>query len=397
MIESAKQPATTFDRRSISVLSFAHMLNDVNQGAIPALLPFLVTERNLSYTAASGIILTATVISAILQPLLGLYSDRHPIPWLIPLGTLLGGLGIALSGLTANYWLIIAAMLVSGAGVAAFHPEGYRFANYVSRERRATGMSIFSTGGTLGFALGPLMMTTAVLTFGLEGSLVLLVPAAIYALVLWFELPRLSQFREHHHASRAESEASPTNWSAFLRLTVVIVLRSVLYYGLLAFLPLYLIKLREVSIPEANGALTILAISGAIGALVLGNIADRIGQKRVLLISLMAMTPAILLLLNVEKNFIPVLVVVVGITVISVSTVTVVMGQEYAAGNLGVASGITTGFAIGLGGLGSPILGHVADVYGLNWVMLILAALPVAGLALALTLPRKTTEKIETP
>ncbi len=142
------------------------MLNDVNQGAIPALLPFFVTQRNLSYTAASGIVLTATVISAILQPFLGLYSDRHPILWLMPLGMLLGGLGIAISGTVSDYWMIIACMLVSGSGVAAFHPEGYRFANYVSREQRATGMSIFSVGGNLGFALGPLFMTAAILVLG---------------------------------------------------------------------------------------------------------------------------------------------------------------------------------------------------------------------------------------
>lgn len=365
------------------------MLNDVNQGAIPALLPFLVTQRDLSYTAASGIVLTATLISAILQPLLGLYSDRHPIPWLMPLGMLLGGLGIALSGLPSNYWLIILCMLISGGGVAAFHPEGYRFANYVSREQRATGMSIFSTGGTLGFALGPILMTAAVLTFGLNGSLVMLVPAAIYTIVLWFELPRLSQFREHHHANVAAREASTTNWSAFIRLTIVIVLRSILYYGLLAFLPLYLIKIRNLPIPEANGALTILAISGALGALVLGNLADRIGQKRVLLISLALMTPLIALLLNIERGFIPVLLVFVGVAVISVGTVTIVMGQEYAAANLGVATGITTGLAIGLGGLGAPFLGRVADLYGLDWVMIILAALPLTALALAVTLPTK--------
>ena len=365
------------------------MLNDVNQGAIPALLPFLVTQRDLSYTAASGIVLTATLISAILQPLLGLYSDRHPIPWLMPLGMFLGALGIGLSGLTANYWLIIGSMLISGTGVAAFHPEGYRFANYVSRHQRATGMSIFSTGGTLGFALGPLAMTAAIVTFGLGGSILLLFPAAIYAVVLWFELPRLSQFREDHHANNAAILTGTTNWSAFIRLTIVIVLRSILYYGLLAFLPLYLHTLRDMPIPEANGALTILAISGAVGALVLGNIADRIGQKRVLLISLMLMTPLIALLLNVEKSVIPFLLIFVGVAVISVGTVTIVMGQEYAAGNLGVASGITTGFAIGLGGLGSPVLGRIADLYGLNWVMIIVASLPLAALAIAVTLPTK--------
>jgi MFS transporter, FSR family, fosmidomycin resistance protein len=218
---------------------------------------------------------------------------------------------------------------------------------------------------------------------------VLVVPAAIYAVVLWFELPRFSKFRDEHHANRAAVQTGTSNWSAFARLTLVIILRSILYYGLLAFLPLYLHTVRDVSIPEANGALTIMAISGAVGALILGNIADRFGQKRVLVASLIAMTPAIILLLNAEKSLIPILVVVAGVSVISVGTVTIVMGQEYAAGNLGMASGITTGFAIGLGGLGSPVLGRVADLYGLNWAMIIVALLPLVALAIAFTLPSK--------
>ncbi len=217
----------------------------------------------------------------------------------------------------------------------------------------------------------------------------MLAPVAVYALVLLCELPRLSEFRAHHHLSGAARQAGSTNWSAFLRLSMVIVLRSILYYGLLAFLPLYLFKIRELPIPEANGSLTIIAISGALGTLVLGNVADRFGRKRVLLASLALMTPFIALLLYIDKAFMPILLVFVGIAVISVGTVTIVMGQEYAAANLGVATGITTGLAIGLGGLGSPILGRVADLYGLNTTMIVLAALPLAAAALALTLPTK--------
>jgi FSR family fosmidomycin resistance protein-like MFS transporter len=223
----------------------------------------------------------------------------------------------------------------------------------------------------------------------LGGTLVLLVPAAIYTLVLWFALPRLSQFRDQHHAKIEQAQTATTDWSAFTRLTIVIVLRSILYYGLIAFLPLYLIKLRGLTIPEANGALTIISISGAIGTIVLGNVADRFGRKRMLLTSLGLMTALLALLLYVDKAYLPYLLVFVGVAVISVSTVTIVMGQEYAAANLGVATGITTGLAIGLGGLGAPFLGRVADVHGLNWVMIVIAVLPLAALGLALTLPSK--------
>jgi len=141
------------DRRGLVFLAVSHMFNDVSQGAVPALLPFLVTERGLSYVAASGLVLAATVLSSLIQPFLGYYSDRHPIPWLMPFGVLVGGLGLALAGIAPTYWLLVACVLLSGLGVAAYHPEGSRFANYVSGQR-AAGMSYFTVGGTIGFSLG---------------------------------------------------------------------------------------------------------------------------------------------------------------------------------------------------------------------------------------------------
>ncbi len=182
------------DRRALAVLAVSHMFNDVSQGAIPALLPFLVVQRGLSYVAASGVVLAATVISSFIQPALGYYSDRHPLPWLMPLGVLTGGCGIALTGVAPSYWLIIASVLLSGMGVAAFHPEGSRFANYVSGQR-ASGMSFFTVGGTVGFALGPVMLTPLVLTFGLPGTLMMVLPALVVAIALVLELPRLVALR----------------------------------------------------------------------------------------------------------------------------------------------------------------------------------------------------------
>lgn len=379
---------TTLDRRGIVMLALGHLLNDVNQGAVSALLPFLVAQRDLSYTAASGVVLAATLISGLLQPLLGIISDRRPLPWLIPLGMFLGGFGIALAGLVPDYGFIIASVIISGAGVAAFHPESYRFANYVSRQQRGRGMSIFNVGGNLGFALGPALITTAVLWLGLAGTWVMALPATIYALLLWRELPRFNHFRPANRSGKTATADAITDWSAFIRLTVVIVLRTALYYGLLAFVPAYLIKVRGLPIAEANSHLTLISVAGAIGTLLAGAMSDRFGRKRILVTALAVLPILMIIFLNTGGFISSIILALAGMATAAAFTVGIVMGQEYAAANLGVASGVTTGAAIGLGGLASPLLGRVADVSGLPTVLLILTVLPVIALAIALTLPK---------
>lgn len=384
----SKLGGAALDKRGIGILALGHLLNDVNQGAVSALLPFLVAQRGLSYTSAAGVVLAATLISAILQPLLGVMSDRRPLPWLIPLGMFLGGLGIGLAGLLPDYAFIITAVIISGAGVAAFHPESYRFANYVSRQQRGRGMSIFNVGGNLGFAVGPALITTAVLGLGLDGTWVMAVPATLYALLLWRELPRFNQFRPATRGGKAADADAVTDWSAFVRLTIVIVLRTALYYGLLAFVPAYLISVRGLTIVEANSHLTMISMAGAVGTLLAGTLSDRLGRKRILLMALGALPLLLLGFLNTSGWVASIALMLAGMATAAAFTVGVVMGQEYAAANLGVASGVTTGAAIGLGGLASPLLGRIADVSGLTTVLLILTALPLLAFAIAITLPK---------
>ena len=172
------------DRRGLAVLAAGHACADMAQGAVPALLPFLIDQRGISYGAAGALVLVTSVGSSAIQPLFGLGSDRLSLPWLMPLGVLLAGLGVALVGLTSSYAATAVAVAVSGIGVAAFHPEGARFANQVSGDRRGQGMSFFSLGGNAGFALGPILVTPLVLIFGLHGTLLLAVIPTIVAVVL---------------------------------------------------------------------------------------------------------------------------------------------------------------------------------------------------------------------
>ena len=179
----------------MAVLSAGHLFTDLNQGAVAALLPFLVSERGLTLAAAGALVLAATVSSSVVQPLFGIFSDKRPLPVLMPFGVLLGGMGMALVGVAPSYPLIFLCVVLSGIGVAAFHPEAARFANYVSGSRRARGMSFFSVGGNAGVALGPVLATPLVLLFGLPGALLLAMPAAVMAAVLFYEIPRMLGFK----------------------------------------------------------------------------------------------------------------------------------------------------------------------------------------------------------
>src|SRR5947209_13163672 len=206
----------------MATLSAGHLFTDVAQGSVPALLPFLIAHDHLSYAAASALVLAATISSSVIQPLFGHVSDRLSLPWLMPLGPALGGLGVALAGLAATYGLTFAAVVLSGLGVAAFHPEGSRFANYVSGARRASGMSLFSVGGNVGFALGPVLVTPLLLVFGLHGTAFLLVPTWLMAAVLVRELPRLRGFRTDVVAGRVQTDEQREAWGPFAVLAGVI-------------------------------------------------------------------------------------------------------------------------------------------------------------------------------
>jgi FSR family fosmidomycin resistance protein-like MFS transporter len=375
------------DRRAMATLSAGHLFTDIAQGSIPALLPFLISQDHLSYAAASALVLAATISSSVIQPLFGHLSDRLSLAWLMPLGPALGGLGVALAGFAPNYALTFAAIVLSGIGVAAFHPEGSRFANYVSGARRASGMSLFSVGGNIGFALGPVLVTPLMLVFGLHGTAFVLIPTWLMAGVLVHELPRLKTFRSDVVSGRVSRTDQPEAWGPFTLLATIIALRSFVYFGLVTFIPLYFIHDLHASKALGNAALSAMLLGGAAGTLIGGPLADRFGRRTVLIGS-MSILP-VLLVAFLLAGAIPAIVIatVTGAATIATFAVTIVMGQEYLPGRLGVAAGVTIGLSIGLGGVGAPLLGVLADAHGLRAVFETLAVLPILALPLTLALP----------
>jgi FSR family fosmidomycin resistance protein-like MFS transporter len=372
------------DKRAMAALSSGHLATDFASGALPALLPFFVDKFDLSYTLAATAMLASAVSSSIVQPLFGLWSDRRGAIWLLPAGVALAGIGIALAAVAPSYWLVLAFVVVSGLGVAAFHPEGSKFAAFVGGRRRASAMSLFSIGGNLGFALGPTLATPLVLAFGLEGGLLLAVPCVVVALVLLRAARYLGSFASER--ARHLAADGPDRVGALVLLLGVIAFRSIAWFGLITFVPLWEVSLGH-SKAHGNHLLSLMLLAGGLGTLAAGPLADRFGRRPVLLVSSAVTAPLILVFVAVGGAVGAIALAGVGISVISTFGVTMVMAQEYLPSRIGMASGLSIGLSIGLGGVGAVALGAVADSIDLRAAMYVAAAASAVALVLAALLP----------
>jgi FSR family fosmidomycin resistance protein-like MFS transporter len=368
----------------MAVLSVGHGATDFANGALPALLPFFVDRFELSYTLAATLMLASAASSSLIQPLFGAWSDRRGALWLLPTGVALAGIGIALAAAAPSYWLVLALVVVSGLGVAAYHPEGSTFAAYTSGRQRATGMSLFSIGGNLGYALGPTATTPLVIALGLTGGLLLALPVLGVALILLLVVPYLATFVPAPETARgAAGEDRP---GALALLLGVIAFRSVAWFGLITFVPLWEVSLGH-SKSQGSHLLSLMLLTGALGTLAAGPVADRVGRRPVLIASLALAAPLILVYLLVGGPLGAVALALVGACVIGTFGVTMVLSQEYLPRRIGMASGLSIGLSIGLGGIAAVALGAIADSVDLEAALYVAAAAPVAGLVLALLLP----------
>lgn len=378
-------------QRYLSLLSAGHFFTDVNQGALPAILPFLITEYHLSYAAAASLVFASTCASSIVQPLFGYLADRSPRPWLMPTGVFLAGLGLACTGFIESYWLLFLAVSVSGIGIAAFHPDAARLANRVSGEKKGTGVSIFAVGGNAGFAAGPVLTTAALLLWGLKGTLVLIVPVTSMAVLLLIQAKNLQQFQPTGPKKPAGTESTAPavdEWGAFARLSMVIFSRSMIFYGLTTFVPLYWISAFGQSKATAGTALTLLLFTGAVGTLIGGRLADRYGFRRVIRLGFTALVPIMAVFVAVhDVTLATLLLIPVGLGLYIPFSPVIVLGQKYLPNRMGLASGVTLGLAVSIGGVTTPLLGWLADSYGLPLALTIIACVPVLASLAAFTLP----------
>ena len=370
----------------IALLSIGHFVVDLNQGSLPALLPFLKTAHQLSYAAVAAIVLAGNVASSIVQPLFGYFADRSARRWMLPTSVLLTGVGFALLGMAPGYAAMLALVVAMSLGVAAYHPEAYKTATSVAGERKATALSWFSLGGNVGVALGPPVITALVTVVGLTGSLGLLAPTLIAALLLLAVLPAFSQSA----APRAAAAASARGVNmpgAMALLILVVMIRSWTTLGFTTFVPFYYIDTLGAD-PRLVGPLLFVFLgAGAVGTVIAGPFADRWGPRAFMQWVLLAALPFGALFLLTRGVLAFVMLAVFGALLTSSFTVSVVLGQAYLPRSAGMASGLIVGFAIGAGGLGVTALGWVADRHGLPVALWISALTPLLAVLATRFLP----------
>jgi MFS transporter, FSR family, fosmidomycin resistance protein len=355
------------------------------------MLPFFIAANHLSYAAAAGLVLAQTLSSSIAQPAFGMLADRRPSPWLIPVGLALAGIGVALSGIAPTYNLIFVSIALSGLGISAFHPEAARRVRYLSGSRQATTMSLFTVGGMVGFALGPLFITPTLIAFGVRGVMVVVAPVLLMAAAVTWQLPRITAQPEANRQTGHVRVEAPERWDDFARLTAVVASRSVTFFGLNTFIPLYWIHVLHGSKSGAGLALTVMLFAVAAGTLLGGRLADRYGRRIVIVISLAAVVPLIMLLLSSSSlMWAGALLIPVGVALAASNSVVVVMAQEYLPNRVGLAAGVTLGLSMTIGGLLMPLFGTIADHYGLTRALFLLGLLPALGFVLSLGLTEST-------
>ncbi|GGP57782.1 MFS transporter [Streptomyces sindenensis] len=370
----------------IVLLSVGHACVDVYQGCVAALVPFFIAERAYSLAVASGIVLAASLLSSVAQPVFGVLTDRWAMPWLLPVSTLLGGAGIALSGLSGSYPLTLAFVALSGIGVAAYHPESARVARIAAQgSHRAMGW--FSMGGTIGFALAPLMVAAVVATGGLRWTPLLVLPALAGAAMC---LPVVRALQERQAADGSRTTPPPPgndDVASFVKLSLAVVFRSIAFIGLSTFVSLYVRQRLGGSMVTGTAALTVLYLGSTVGSVLGGSLAARWDRVTVARRSYLVAAVAVAGVVWVPGPAVYLFVALTSAGLYVPFSLQVTLGQDYLPSRVGTASGITLGLTVSIGGLAGPAIGALADATSLRTALAPLVLMPALSWLFFRTLP----------
>ncbi|OPY89162.1 MAG: Fosmidomycin resistance protein [Syntrophaceae bacterium PtaU1.Bin231] len=373
------------DLKRIFSLSLAHMLNDWYMNYIQTLLPFLVAA-GLGVSKGAFLISAFTITSSLLQPVFGYLVDQKNQRWMVYVGTFWMAALLCLIGVIGNYSLLLPVVTLAGLGTAAFHPQASAMVTAVSGSRKGFMQAFFIAAGNIGWALTPLIAVPFIAARGLEATPWFVVPGTLVAILLWFTAPR----------DGAAQKAAPAPLMPVLRraggelskVVAVVAMRSLAYFGLVAFLPLYLQE-RHISLIAGSRFLFVMLFAGAMGGLVGGYLSDRFGRKQVIVWSLVAASPLFYLFLGREGAVAYVLMALAGACLLSSFSVTIVLAQEIVRANAAMATGLMLGFSIGIGGLGVGLVGLLAEYKGLDYAIHLLIWTPfLAGLLALAIKPR---------
>ncbi|HYD40882.1 MAG TPA: MFS transporter [Anaeromyxobacter sp.] len=371
--------------RVLAAVSFCHLLNDMLQSAIPAAYPILKESYGLDFGQIGAITLTSQVLASVLQPLVGVYTDRRPLPYSLAAGMCCTLGGMLLLAFAPSYAFVLLAVGFVGLGSSVFHPESSRVARMASGGRHGFAQSFFQVGGNAGSALGPLLAAFVVLPLGQRSIALFAVPAALAILLLaavgrWYGAHPAAA----PGAARPRSALPRGKVAAAIAILVTLVFSKYLYMASLSsYYTFFLIERFGVSVQSAQLHLFLFLGAVALGTLAGGPIGDRIGRKYVIWASILGVLPFTLLMPYVNQRWTAVLSVVIGLVISSAFSAIVVYAQELMPGRIGTVAGLFFGLAFGVGGFGAMALGHVADARGIEFVYRVCAFLPALGLLTA--------------
>ena len=376
------------------LLSLSHMVTDLSQGALPILLPSLKTFLDLSYTQIGVIVLVQNVTSSIIQPLFGVITDKTSLPWLLPISVFLSGLGMAITGFMPTYGTVLLSVIIGGLGVAGFHPQASKSVHFVSSESlRGRSMGFFSVGGNLGMAFGAaFMMLLTTLPGGLHNTFWFVVPSSVTALMLWRYLNKVSP-QSFHRSGKSAATTKSIRMAPLLVLLTFIFFRSTLHAGLSTYIPIYYVNYLNGSTVYAGYLLALFLFGGVFGTYIGAMLSDKFGRKTIITFSMAIVLPMVAAIPYTSGVTTMVLLVFTGFSLIASFATTLVLAQEMMPGYEGMASGLTIGLTIGLGGVGVTALGYIADIAGIPAVFQVLPLLPVLGGLLALFLPGRLLKR----
>jgi FSR family fosmidomycin resistance protein-like MFS transporter len=381
--------ATPTRFKVLGAISFSHFLNDMMQSLIVAIYPLLKGEFHLSFVQIGLITLTYQICASLLQPLIGIYTDRHPQPYSLSVGMGFTLTGILTLALAPNYPSVLAAAALIGAGSSIFHPESSRIARLASGGRHGLAQSIFQVGGNAGSAMGPLLAAWIVIPHG-QASLAWFALGALLAMAVlanvgaWYKRRHLDRPAGPKSRPEVPNPLSPRKVAWSIGILIVLIFSKFFYIASISsFYSFYLIEKFHLSVQAAQMYLFVFLFAMALGTLFGGAIGDRIGRKRVIWVSILGVAPFTLLLPFADLAWTGILSFAIGLILSSAFSAIVVFAQELMPGKVGAVSGLFFGFAFGIGGIGAAVLGGVADRYGVEFVYRVCAYLPLLGMVAA--------------
>lgn len=377
--------------RIIGAVALAHLVNDLIQAVLPSIYPLLKDSYGLTFTQIGLITLTFQITASLLQPWVGYYTDRHPNPLVLPIGSLCTLIGILMLAVVGSFPMILLASALIGIGSSTFHPEASRIARLASGGRFGLAQSTFQVGGNTGSALGPLLAAAVIIPFGQGhvawfGLIALFSVGLLYAISRWYRTHlNLFKLKQGQAASHGLSKGRVTG--ALVVLAFLIFSKFFYMSSITSYFTFYLIEKFDLSV--ANSQLYLFLFLGAVaaGTFFGGPIGDRIGRKAVIWFSILGAAPFTLALPYADLFWTSVLSVIIGFILASAFSAIVVYAQELVPGNVGMIAGIFFGLMFGFGGIGAALLGYLADSHGILFVYNLCSYLPLLGI-MAILLPR---------